>query len=88
MKHLLTVVVLLVGLNMVSAQEKHFIYIQSDNNQLFFVQLNGKLYSSSTSGYLIIPKLVAGQYNVTVGFAQNAFPEQNFQYTIENKDRR
>ncbi len=86
MKHLLTVVVLLVGLNMVSAQEKHFIYIQSDNNQLFFVQLNGKLYSSSTSGYLIIPKLVAGQYNVTVGFAQNAFPEQNFQYTIENKD--
>ncbi len=86
MKHLLTVVFLLVGLSMVSAQEKHFIYIQSDNNQLFFVQLNGKLYSSSNSGYLIIPKLVAGQYNATVGFAQNAFPEQNFQYTIENKD--
>lgn len=86
MKHLLTVAFLLVGINMVSAQEKHFIFIQSDNNLPFFVQQNGKLFSSSATGYLIIPKLIAGQYNATIGFAQNAFPEQNFQYTIENKD--
>ncbi|WP_018616379.1 DUF4476 domain-containing protein [Segetibacter koreensis] len=68
------------------AQEKHFVFIQSDNNQPFYVSLNGKLYSSTATGYVIIPKLTDGNYNFSIGFAKNAFPEQSFQCEINNKD--
>ena len=68
------------------SQEKHFIFIQSENSQPFYVSLNGKLFSSTASGYVIIPKLVEGDYKFTIGFAQNAFPEQSFQCTINKKD--
>jgi hypothetical protein len=69
-----------------TAQEKHFVFIQSDNQQIFYVSLNGKLYSSSAIGFVIIPKLTEGSYDVSVGFAQNAFPEQNFKLSIDKKD--
>jgi hypothetical protein len=69
-----------------TAQEKHFVFIQSDNKQPFYVTVNGKLYSSSSSGYVIVPKLNDGTYNLSVGFAQNAFPEQNFDVVINKKD--
>ncbi|HEX8356305.1 MAG TPA: hypothetical protein VF610_02790, partial [Segetibacter sp.] len=68
------------------AQEKHFIFIQSDNSQPFYVSLNGKLLSSTASGYIIIPKLTDGDYDFSIGFAQNAFPEQSFQCVINKKD--
>jgi hypothetical protein len=86
MKYLLSIFFLFFCLKSISAQEKHFLFIQSDTKQPFYVSVNGKLYSSSASGYLIIPKLTEGNYNLTVGFAQNAFPEQAFTCSIQNKD--
>lgn len=86
MKSFLTILLFYCGLFRLSAQEKHFVFIQADNNQLFYVSLNGKLYSSTAAGYVIIPKLTAGEYNFSVGFAQNTFPEQGFQFVIDNKD--
>lgn len=86
MKYLLSIVFLSFCLCNLSAQEKHFIFIQSDNNLPFYVSLNGKLYSSSAIGYVIIPKLAEGEYNFLIGFAQNAFPEQAFQFAINKKD--
>jgi len=70
----------------INAQEKHFLFIQSDNKQPFYISVNNKLFSSSASGYVIIPKLAEGSYNFSVGFAQNAFPEQNFQLLVDKKD--
>lgn len=86
MKYLISVSFLFLSFCNLSAQEKHFIFIQSDNNLPFYVSLNAKLYSSSSSGYLIIPKLSDGPYKFTVGFAQNQFPEQSFESTIDKKD--
>lgn len=60
------------------AQEKHFIYIQNENKQPFYVLLNKEVYSSTPGGYLIIPQLVAGKYDLATGFAKNKYPEQNF----------
>jgi hypothetical protein len=85
MKYLLVIVFLSFCLFRVSAQEKHFVFIQSDNHEPFYVSLNGKLYSSSATGYIIIPKLSDGAYDFSIGFAKNAFPEQSFRYEI-NKD--
>ena len=70
----------------VKAQQKHFIYVQSEDRQPFAVVLNGKVYSSSDYGYVIIPKLEDGDYNFTVSFPMNKFPDQSFACSINKKD--
>lgn len=64
----------------------HFIYIQSENQQPYYVILNKKSYSSSSVGYLIISKLADGDYNVTVGFPQDAFPATTYLLKINGTD--
>jgi hypothetical protein len=86
MKSFLSTFFLFFCLSGLLAQEKHFVFIQSDNNLPFYVSLNGKLLSSTATGYVIIPKLTNGDYNFSIGFAKNAFPEQGFQVVIDNKD--
>ncbi|HSU50288.1 MAG TPA: DUF4476 domain-containing protein [Segetibacter sp.] len=86
MKYFLSIFFLFFCLNFLSAQDRHFVFIQSDTKQPFYVSVNGKLYSSTASGYVIIPKLEDGNYNLTIGFAQNAFPEQTFSIPVQNKD--
>lgn len=68
------------------AQQKHFIYVQSEDKQPFAIVLNGKVYSSSDYGYIIIPKLADGEYNFRVSFPMNKFPEQTFTCSINKKD--
>jgi hypothetical protein len=71
------------------AQEKteHFIYIQSeDTKQPFYVILNSKIYSSSSIGYLIIPKLKDGKYDIKLGFPRDIYPEQSFTFVINKAD--
>jgi hypothetical protein len=68
------------------AQQKHFIYIQSEDQQQFAVVFNGKVYSSSDYGHIIIPKLIDGDYNFTVSFPMNKFPDQAFSCTLNKKD--
>ncbi len=67
-------------------QQEYFIYLQSNNSQAFYVKLNNKIYSSAASGYLIIPKLADSSYTITIGFAGNQFPEQEFIIPISRKD--
>src|SRR5207237_3241057 len=61
-------------------------YIQADNKQPFSVQLNGKYYSSSSIGYIILPKLTDGNYNLEINFAKNSYPEQQFAVNVAGKD--
>jgi hypothetical protein len=65
-----------------SAQQNRFMYLQSENKQTFYAKFDKKIFSSSASGYLIIPKLAEGNYNFKIGFPKNEFPEQSFNYTI------
>jgi hypothetical protein len=68
------------------AQQNHFIYVQTENKQPFYVRLNNKVFSSSASGYLIIPKLQDAAYVLTIGFPKNEWPEQNVTCSINKKD--
>jgi hypothetical protein len=70
----------------VKAQQKHFIYVQSEDKQPFAVVLGGKVYSSSDYGYVIIPKLTDSTYKFTVSFPMNKFPDQIFTCTVSKKD--
>lgn len=70
----------------VKAQKKHFIYFQSENKEPFYVMINNKNYSSSLSGFLIIPRLKNGKYFFIAGFPKDKYPEQKFSYVVNDKD--
>jgi hypothetical protein len=82
---LILVVTLLAVIN-VHAQRKHFMYVQSENKEPFYISINNKHYSSTMSGYLIIPRLKNGKYFFVAGFPKNKYTEQNFSYVINDKD--
>lgn len=70
----------------IQAQQNHFIYIQTESKQPFYVKLNNKLYSSSASGHLLISKLKEGVYNMAIGFPKTEWSEQNLSCTVGDKD--
>ncbi len=69
------------------SQQEFFVYLQADNNQPFYARISTGMYSSTENGYMIIPKLKDSVYEVVIGFAKNAFPEQNFSFAINKKDK-
>lgn len=85
MRAFLIVFFLFAGI-LVKAQHNHFIYLQTDNKQPFYVKVKGNVYSSSASGYLIIPKLAAGTHELSIGFPKNQWPSQTIPVTISGKD--
>jgi hypothetical protein len=50
------------------AQKIYFIYLQTETGEPFFIRLNDKLYSSTASGYLILPRLIDSNYTFKLGF--------------------
>jgi len=88
MKHLqvLLFTLLLFSFNGIKAQQNHYVYVQTENKQPFYLKLDNKQYSSSISGYLIVPRLKDGSYNLTIGFPKSEWPEQNMVCTIANND--
>ncbi|MER3499005.1 MAG: hypothetical protein C4308_10405 [Chitinophagaceae bacterium] len=67
------------------AQRVYFIYLQTEAAQPFFVRMNDKVYSSTASGYLIIPKLIDSTYVFRVGFPGKSM-ELDFSATVNRKD--
>jgi hypothetical protein len=58
------------------AQQNHFIYIQTENKQPFYVRLSDKVLSSSSSGYIVISKVQNGDHDLLIGFPKNEWPQQ------------
>ncbi len=68
------------------AQQVHFVYLQTEGGQPFYVKINNKVISSSYAGYLILPKLTDGDYKLSVGFPKNEFPEEDYQISVNNQN--
>ena len=68
------------------AQQNHFIYIQTEDKQAFYVKLNEKIFSSTATGYVIIPGVADGQYTLSIGFPKNEWPSQNIALSINDRD--
>src|SRR5258706_5779049 len=69
------------------SQKLFFVYLQAEPQQPFFIKMNDKIHSSSSSGYLILSRLHDSVYTITAGFPQNKWPEQKFIIDIKGKDR-
>ncbi len=70
----------------IRAQQNRFIYIQSENKQLFYIKQGDKLFSSSDAGYLIISQLAEGSYELSLSFPKNEWPPQTIACTIKDAD--
>jgi hypothetical protein len=86
MKNLVLLVTLLVSCVCASAQKVFFIYLQSDNYSPFYIKMNDKIYSSTTSGYLILSSLVDSTYSFAIGFPSSQ-PESRFKVSLNGKDK-
>ena len=84
--YLLLFVIITMGLQAYS-QLNHFIYLQTDNQQPFYIKYNNRIYSSSAAGYLIISKLKDGPFDFAIGFPKSDLPELQFQSIIEKVDK-
>ncbi|MBC9934075.1 DUF4476 domain-containing protein [Chitinophaga qingshengii] len=69
--------------------QQHYVYIQSEKGQPFYVKVNGQVLSSTERGYIILPRLENGTVPISVGFAQSEGPaqEQKFYVRISKNDQ-
>lgn len=68
-----------------TAAQKYFIYIQNESGSPFYVKKDNKVLSSTPAGYLIIPELKAGKYQITVGLPGNQVAEASFNISISGE---
>jgi len=86
LKRIFVILIMFVLALSVKAQQIHYVYLQTENGQPFYVRLNNKVLSSSPAGYIILPQLKEGDYHLIVGFPKNEFPEEDFQIAIQKKN--
>ena len=68
------------------SQTRHFLFIQTDDNQLFYVKAKNNVYSSNELGSLIIPNLEEGELLISIGFPSNNWNSLKYKLVIKNKD--
>ena len=62
-------------------------FIEADGQQPFYVKRTDTLYSSSAAGFLIIPKVPKGDFNIVLGFPKAVYPEVSFDLKEVSRDR-
>jgi len=74
-------------LSFFSASAQYYTYIEAEGQQPFYLKIGSKLYSSNSSGFLILPKLDGTELPLKIGFPENLYPEVGFTMTAAAKDR-
>ena len=70
-----------------TAQSTSFIHIQSENNNAFSVKWKDKTYTSSSTGYLVIPQIPSGEQVLVFGFQDTSLPAYTFSVIMDDKPR-
>ena len=86
MRTVLAIIIYLFSAAQLSAQDRYFLCIQTEDKQPFYVRISNKTWSSSSVGNLVVHGLGDSTYQVSVGFPRNKYPEQNFLVTFNRKD--
>lgn len=67
-------------------QNYHFVYLQSANRQLFSVHIHQQDFTSTSGGYLIIPKLMTGKHQIQLQWQENPNLGLNFVIPVADQD--
>ncbi|MBS1566024.1 MAG: DUF4476 domain-containing protein [Bacteroidetes bacterium] len=86
MKYWTLFLLMVLGSTRALPQQAYFMYLQTDDRLPFYIRMGEKVYSSTASGYLIIPRLSDTTYQLIAGFPGNVFPEQYFSVDMHHKD--
>lgn len=69
-----------------NAQRSYFLYFETENAAPFYVKMGEKIYSATSSGYLILPEMGDSIYTVAIGFP-SVLVESRFRITVSGNDR-
>lgn len=72
--------------NIVFSQQQYYIYIQSEDQQEFYVRTGSAIFNSSGNGYLVIPGFEKNSHEIIVGFPGKKEPEWRFNCIINESD--
>ncbi len=70
----------------VPAQDFRFIYMQTEDQTPFYIRNGSQTLSSATSGYVIIPRLAPGSYNITIGLPKKNHSEFSVWVDVSQTD--
>jgi Domain of unknown function (DUF4476) len=85
MKNLFCYLFLLVFAVTASAQKVYFVYFEADNTQPFYLKMDDRVYTSTATGFFILPNLADSTYNMSIGFPSTT-TESKFKLTVNGKD--
>jgi hypothetical protein len=66
---------------------QHYIFIEADGQQPFYLKQGNTMVSSSAAGFLILPKIKAAELEFSIGFPKNIYPEVSFYINGTDRDR-
>ena len=66
---------------------QHYVFIEAEGQQPFYLKKNGETYSSTGTGFVILSKLNTKDLEFIIGFPNNLFPEVVFRVKELVKDR-
>ena len=87
MKLALPLLILLFFTSLVHAQPQHFIFLQTEGDQPFFVKQSERTLPSGSSGFVLLSGLADSSQLIRIGFPDNRFPEQQFRVPFNGNDR-
>jgi hypothetical protein len=70
-----------------SANAQYYVYIEAEGQQPFYLRVGPKLYSSNSSGFLILSKIDGTEMPLKIGFPENVYPEVGFTMNAATRDR-
>lgn len=67
--------------------QSNFLYIQTENNIPYTLNLKGNNYNSNAKGYLMIPQMQNGDYSIIISISGDQKLEYTYSITIADKPK-
>jgi hypothetical protein len=67
--------------------QANFLYIQTENNTPYSLNLKGNNYNSNAKGYLMIPQMQNGDYSIMISISGDQKQEYTYSFTIADKPK-
>lgn len=66
---------------------QHYVFIEAEGQQPFYLKTGGETYSSSASGFIILSKLNKTEIDFIIGFPNKLYPEVAFKLNAVAQDK-